>query len=498
MSHGGRHGGIHGPLPETKMQIWRCDSYCSGWTADLTDRNAVRILLPTWVSACSKRMGISMHRYLVFVATFLQLAIASKSLFAFERSRAYDRPNIVFIMADDLGYGDLGCYGQTKIATPRIDRLAREGTRFTDCYAGSTVCAPSRCALMTGLHTGHCTVRGNKLIPLEAEAVTVAELLKSAGYVTGMFGKWGLGEPDTTGLPTRQGFDSWFGYLNQRHAHNYYPTYLWRNEEQVALENNLEDARGAYSPELCMQAALEFLNQHRKHPFFLYVPMTLPHANNELGRETGNGMEIPSDTPYGDRDWPQPQKNHAAMITLVDAYVGQIVDRIDALGLKEKTLVFFTSDNGPHREGGADPKFFGSSGPLRGIKRDLYEGGIRVPMIVRMPGVVAAGRDDGTPWAFWDFLPTVADIVGAEAPADIDGISLWPTIAGTAISGSAQNQRDYLYWEFHERGFKTAVRSGRWKAVRTAWNAPVELYDLVTDLENQGTSRASSRRSPRD
>lgn len=430
--------------------------------------------------AVSKVSGMSTHSCFVVVVAVVAVLFARDCDVAAEG--VADRPNIVFIMADDLGYGDLGCYGQTEISTPRIDQLAREGTRFTDCYAGSTVCAPSRCALMTGLHTGHCTVRGNKLIPLEADAVTVAELLKSAGYATGMFGKWGLGEPDTSGLPTRQGFDVWFGYLNQRNAHNYFPPYLWRNEQKVEFEENLDEQRGAYSPDVCMDAAMNFLGEHRADPFFLYVPMTLPHANNELGRETGNGMEIPSDAPYSDRDWPQQQKNHAAMITLVDTYVGRIVDRIDQLGLTEKTLIFFTSDNGPHREGGADPEFFKSSGPLRGIKRDLYEGGIRVPMIVRMPGVVAADRTDATPWAFWDFLPTVAEVVNAEPPAPIDGISMWPTIAGNDAAGREQEDRDFLYWEFHERGFKTAVRSGRWKAVRLQWNAPVELYDLESDV----------------
>lgn len=394
-------------------------------------------------------------------------------------------PNIIFILADDLGYGDLGCYGQERIRTPHLDAMAAEGMRFTNAYSGSTVCAPSRCVLMTGMHTGHCTVRGNSNVPLRPEDVTVAEVLHDAGYATGLIGKWGLGEPDTSGLPTRQGFDYFFGYLNQGHAHNYYPDYLWRNQEKVALEGNIQGEPGVakervvYSHDLFADEALAFVRQHREHPFFLYLTFTIPHANNERGRVEGNGMEVPSVAPYTDEDWPQPQKNHAAMITRMDRDVGRLLQELDKLAIAEDTIVFFSSDNGPHKEGGADPNFFASSGPVRGIKRDLYDGGIRVPAIARWPGRIAAGTVSDLPWAFWDFLPTAAALAGASAPNEIDGISIAPALLGRA---EEQQRHEHLYWEFHEGGFKQAVRLGRWKAVRPGTRAPVEVYDLETDL----------------
>jgi len=395
-------------------------------------------------------------------------------------------PNIIFILTDDLGYGDLGCYGQERIQTPHIDRMASEGIRFTQCYAGSTVCAPSRCCLMTGRHTGHAYVRGNKRVPLPPEEVTVAELLKDAGYATGLVGKWGLGEPDTTGVPNRQGFDYFFGYLNQGRAHNYYPEYLWRNEEQYPLEGNVEDPehpqvsleRKQYSHDLFAQEALDFVEKHQAEPFFLYLALTIPHANNERGRVMGDGMEVPSYESYADEDWPQPMKGHAAMITRMDRDVGRLLRKLRELGLDEDTVVFFTSDNGPHKEGGADPSFFDSSGPLRGFKRDLYDGGIRVPMIVRWPGTVAAGGESDLPWAFWDFLRTAADLAGVDSVPPNDGISVAPTLLGTG----EQPQHEYLYWEFHERGFQQAVRMDQWKAVRTKPGEPVELYDVTQDL----------------
>jgi arylsulfatase A-like enzyme len=392
-------------------------------------------------------------------------------------------PNILFILADDLGYGDLGCYGQKQVRTPHLDRLAAEGMRFTQCYAGSTVCAPSRCCLMTGLHTGHGRVRGNALVPLGPEDGTVAEVLRRAGYRTGLVGKWGLGEAGSTGVPNRKGLDYFFGYLNQRHAHNYYPDYLWRNEEKVPLEGNVvEDnvatKRARYSPDLFTAEALAFLQRHRRQPFFLYLASTLPHANNERGRAEGNGMEVPSDAPYSDTPWPQVEKNHAAMITRLDSDVGRVLKRLKELGLEGNTVVFFSSDNGPHKEGGADPAFFHSAGPLRGHKRDLYEGGIRVPMIVRWPGKVRAGATSDQVWAFWDFLPTAAELAGAKAPAGLDGISVVPTLLGT----SGQKPHPPLYWEFHERGFRQAVRLGDWKAVRLRPGGPLELYDLGKDV----------------
>ncbi len=423
------------------------------------------------------------HRLLQRMATsrFLIMLVVLPSLSArVSNSEEVSRPpNIVFIMADDLGYGDVGCYGQQTIQTPVLDRLASEGLRFTSCYAGSTVCAPSRCVLMTGLHTGHARVRGNALVPLEPEDVTVAEVLKAAGYATGIFGKWGLGEPDSTGIPTRQGFDQWFGYLNQRHAHNYYPEYLWRNTERVELPGNENGQRTTYSQDPIMEEALAFIRSTNNEPFFLYLPFTLPHANNERGRE---GMEIPSDEPYSDQDWPQQQKNHAAMITRFDSDVGLILEALAERGVTDDTIVFVTSDNGPHREGGADPEFFQSSGPLRGIKRSLTDGGIRVPMIVRWPKKITAGTTSDEAWSFQDFLPTAAELAETDVPTGIDGISMVPTLLGSQQAGRVQPEHEYLYWEFHERGFKQAVRVGPWKGIRTKQGNPVELYHVVSDI----------------
>ena len=412
----------------------------------------------------------------------------------FGRSAGMNRPNIIFILADDLGYGDLGCYGQKTIQTPNIDKMAAEGMRFTDHYAGSTVCAPSRCCLMTGKHTGHAWVRGNARVPLRPSDVTVAELLKQAGYTTGIIGKWGLGEPETTGVPNKQGFDYWFGYLNQRHAHNYYPGYLWKNEEKFELKNEVNHVIGGrdrtpggvatkrveYSHDLFAADALRFVGQNRDKPFFLYLALTIPHANNEAGNK---GMEVPSFGPYADKDWPDPQKGHAAMITRMDGDIGKLMEKIKTLGLDDKTLVMFSSDNGPHKEGGGDPAFFNSSGPLRGYKRALYEGGIRVPLIARWPGKIKAGSISHHISAFWDFLPTCCELVGVQAPNGIDGISMLPTLLG---HDGQQKKHEYLYWEFHEQGKKQAVRMGRWKGVRLnvakKSNGPIELYDLQNDI----------------
>ena len=398
-------------------------------------------------------------------------------------SKSPRKPNIVFILADDLGYGDLGCYGQTKILTPRIDRMAAEGMRFTDCYAGCTVCAPSRCCLMTGFHTGHARIRGNALVPLRPEDVTVAKLLKDAGYATGLVGKWGLGEAASTGVPNKQGFDYFFGYLSQVHAHNYYPDFLWRNEEKVPLPNVVEKGvatkRVVYSHDLFAEEALAFVEQHKAGPFFLYLAFTIPHANNEA---TPHGMEVPDDKPYSDRDWPQNQKNTAAMITRMDADVGRLMDKLKSLGLDDDTIVFFTSDNGPHKEGGNDPEFFHSSGPLNGIKRSLHDGGIREPMIVRWPGKIAPGATSAHVWAFWDFLPTAVELAGNKPQPGIDGISVVPTLLGEQAAGRKQPVHDFLYWEFFEGGFKQAVRMGDWKAVRQKVGEPLELYDLKTDI----------------
>ena len=406
-----------------------------------------------------------------------------------EAGAASDRPNIIFILADDLGYGDLGCYGQRTIQTPNLDQMAVEGMSFTDHYAGSTVCAPSRCCLMTGLHTGHARVRGNDRVPLRPTDVTVAELLQRAGYATGIVGKWGLGEPETTGIPNKKGFDYWFGYLNQLHAHNSYPDYLWRNEEKVPLANvvkpinppgGVATKRVQYSNDLFTTEALKFVTQNRNRPFFLYLAYTIPHANNEAGK---NGMEVPSYGPYADEDWPEPQKGHAAMITRMDGDIGKLFALLKKLGLEERTLVLFSSDNGPHKEGGADPNFNDSNGPLRGNKRDMYEGGIRVPLIARWPGRIAAGTGTNHVSAFWDFLPTCCEVAGVTSPAGIDGRSILPTLLGQP---EKQQKHPYLYWEFHEQGKKQAVRIDNWKGVRLNVakdpNGPVELYDLATDL----------------
>ena len=423
----------------------------------------------------------------LFIAAAL-LSIAAQS--SAETGDSARVPNIVFILVDDLGYGDLGCYGQKRIKTPSLDAMAAEGIRFTDHYAGSTVCAPSRCVLMTGLHTGHSFVRGNREVkpmgqwPLEEGTVTVANLLKKAGYATALIGKWGLGGPDSSGIPNKQGFDYFFGYLCQRHAHNYYPEFLFRNTQRVPLEGNqvasprpdgagVAVRRQQYSHDLCAEEALAFVEKNADGPFFLYLALTIPHANNEAGNK---GMEVPSLDPYADEDWPQPQKGHAAMITRMDRDVGRLLDKLEELDVDQNTLVLFTSDNGPHREGGNDPDFNDSNGPLRGIKRDLYEGGIRVPLIARWPGKIEPNRVTDHASAFWDFLPTACQLAGVEPPPGIDGISYLPTLLGKA---NQQQKHEYLYWEFQS---KQAVRMGKWKAVWNSLSGPAELFDLKADL----------------
>ncbi len=410
---------------------------------------------------------------------------------------AVRKPSIIFILADDLGFGDLGCYGQTKIKTPNLDQLAAEGMRFTNFYAGSTVCAPSRCALMTGLHTGHAFIRGNAALALQSQDLTVAEVLKQAGYRTALIGKWGLGNENTAGVPQKKGFDEFLGYLDQRHAHDYYTDYLWRYspptdtkpgyDGRMEFSENQGGKKGLYIDDLFTSSALKFvrinqpepLNNYR--PFFLYLAYTIPHANNEEGQRTGNGMEVPSDAPYSDQPWPQPEKNKAAMITRMDNDIGRLMNKLKELKIDDDTVVFFSSDNGPHKEGGVAPKFFQSAGPLRGIKRDLYEGGIRVPLIARWPGKIKAGTVNNQVWAFWDFLPTAAEIARAKIPEKIDGLSMLSALLGKPQT----NRHDFLYWEFHERGFQQAVRLGDWKAVRPQAGTPLELYNLNTDLGEQ-------------
>lgn len=405
------------------------------------------------------------------------------------------RPSIILILADDLGYGDLGCYGQARIQTPNLDKLAQEGIRFTSCYAGSAVCSPARAALMLGQHTGHLNIRGNvKGTTLLPDEFTVAEMLQNAGYKTALIGKWGLAEEGQAGVPQKKGFTEFLGYLSNREAHDYYSEWLWRYDPPLPfkdgfdgrkhIEKNAGARQGEYLPDLFTTAAMNFLKinkpvaANRYRPFFLCLNYNLPHANNEVGAPSGNGMQVPDDAPYANEAWPQPEKNKAAMITRLDHYVGRIMDYLVTLKMDTNTVVIFTSDNGPHSEGGVKAAFHKSSGPLRGIKRDLYEGGIRVPAIVRWPARTAFGQVSDLPWAHWDFLATAADIAMIKSPTNTDGISIYPTLVGQTQT----NKHDFLYWEFHERGFQQAARMGDWKAVRPQANEPLELYNLATDL----------------
>lgn len=416
---------------------------------------------------------------------------------------AAEKPNVIFILADDLGYGELGCYGQKLIETPHLDRMAAEGMRFTQFYAGSTVCAPSRAVLMTGRHTGRVSVRGNaggkdpsdhermRAQTLRADEVTVAELLKSVGYATGLIGKWGLGELGSGGEPTRKGFDYFFGFVNQTHAHNYYPAWLTRGTERVPLRNEVPGdgpfgsgvatKKVDYSHDFFAAEALAWVEQRKDAPFFLYLAVTTPHANNEAGRKTGNGQEVPDLGRYADRPWTAQNQGQAAMISRMDADIGRLFDLLKKLGLDEKTLVFFTSDNGPHQEGGNNPEFFNASGGLKGLKRALTDGGIRVPFLARWPGRIPAGVTSPHVGYFGDVMATLAELTGAKAPEGIDSISLLPTLLGQPADKQAKHE--FLYWEFHEGGTKqAALYDGRWKGIRQRPGAPLVLFDLKTDL----------------
>jgi len=393
------------------------------------------------------------------------------------RVKRCDAPNIILIVVDDVGYGDLGCYGQEQIVTPEIDRMAAEGIRFTEFYAGSSLGTPSRCTLMTGMHGGHARIRGRRVIPLKPADLTVAEVLWKAGYKTGLVGKWGLGGAGTTGTPNRQGFYHFLGYLAAEHAMHYWPEFLWLNEAKLPLSSNAEGRKTKYSDDLFTQEALAFIERHQSGPFFLSVDYTDVHVP----------LEVPSDEPYEDKDWPVWAKHYAAMITRVDGYVGRILNHLDALKLADRTIVFFTSDNGPSDEQGVDPNFFHSAGLLRGIKGELYEGGIRVPMIVRWPGHIGPGAVSDEVWTAADFLPTAAALANAmRRPRNIDGHSIAPAIVG-GIAGDPTvrgvvGEHEFLYWELHDGGqVGRAVRMGNWKAVRQTWDAPIELYDLQED-----------------
>jgi arylsulfatase A-like enzyme len=442
------------------------------------------------------RFGGNERERLLCVAVLFLLAACSAFVLArgagaqsARGARSQRSPNIILIVADDLGRGDLGAYGQRFIRTPNLDRMAREGMRFTDAYAPSPVCAPSRASLLTGLHQGHARIRGNmgrnnERVPLKPEDVTVAEVLKGAGYRTGMVGKWGLGEPVTTGVPGRQGFDYFYGYLNQTHAHDYHPEYLWQDDERVTLRG------GTYSHDLLTREALAFVRRGGESPFFLYLAYTLPHANNELTRKTGNGMEVPSDALYTREPWTPQQRNYAAMVTRLDADVGELFRLLKEMDIDRETIVIFTSDNGPQGrdEGGYDQTLFDSNGPFRGLKRELYEGGIRVPLLVRWPGRVRAGATSAYPLTLCDIMPTAAALAGARAPFVTDGVSLQ-----SLLLGGRAPLRGALYWEFHEGGFAQAVRMGSWKAVRKGLDGAVELYDLKTD---PGETRDVAARHP--
>jgi arylsulfatase A len=387
------------------------------------------------------------------------------------------RPNIIFILADDLGYGDLGCYGQTRIRTPNLDAMAVGGMRFTSGYAGAVVCAPSRCSLMTGLHTGHTHVRRNENLPLGLDDVTVADVLQGAGYATGFIGKWHLGGSSLPGQLASYGFDYFLWYW--RGGCPYYPVSLCRNTHEFLIPGNQDGQRGCYAPGFLTQDALRFMEEHAAGPFFLYLAYPEPHISSVAYKQDGNARPVPTDAPYTNRPWPQEERNYAAMVTRMDTHVGRLVGKLEELGIHENTLVLFASDNGPSSGYGHTVEFFGSNGLLRGGKRELYEGGIRVPMIAYWPGHVPPGAVSDKPTAFWDFLPTAAELAGAAPPAGTDGISMVRTLLG-------QDQRghDSLYWESYESpdGMAQAVRLRDWKGLRPAPGSPLEVYDLSTDL----------------
>ncbi len=425
------------------------------------------------------------------------------------------QPNIVLILADDLGYGDLGSFGQQTLKTPRLDAMAKHGMRFTQFYAGCTVCAPSRSVLLTGRHMGRTVVRGNSTAPIVIQPgqPTLASVLKGAGYKTACIGKWGVGTPDNFTNPNDVGFDHFFGYVNMWHAHNFYPEFLIRNGKVVKLDNVVAEKwkpyqdpklpqagrgvavkKGQYAPDLFIEDALSFIKMNKDKPFFLYFAMNVPHANNEAGNK---GMDVPDLGEFASKDWPEPEKGFAAMIRNIDRDTGRIVDLLKELGIDKDTLVIFTSDNGPHQEGGHKADFFDSNGPLRGIKRDLTEGGIRVPTVAYWPGTVQPGDDNGTVddahWYFGDFMATFAELAGVEPPDGIDSDSFAGPLKGQPRE-KRWNRKSKMYWEFYERGSAQAVRFGKWKAIRKPmFTGPIELYDMSNDA---GEKRDYAKRRP--
>ncbi|MDR2040182.1 MAG: arylsulfatase [Bacteroidales bacterium] len=436
------------------------------------------------------------------IFSYIGIGICSVFTTGCRQEKTPEQPNIIYILADDLGYGDLGCYGQKYIRTPNIDKLAKEGMLFTRHYAGCTVSAPSRSSLVTGLHTGHTPIRGNKehqpegQYPQPGDTYTIAKMLKENGYATGCFGKWGLGYPGSEGAPENQGFDEFFGYNCQRIAHNYYPYYLWHNKDTVWLKGNRGTGKEDYSQDIIQEEILKFIIHHKDEPFFAFLTYVIPHAElvnpedsimqtyeDKFPEKPYNGVDSgPSYKNGGYGSTPHPKADFAAMITRLDAYVGEIIDLLKKEGLDKNTIIMFTSDNGPHREGGADPDFFNSYGPLRGVKRDLYEGGIRVPFVAWYPGKIKAGSVSDHVSAFWDVMPTIAELSGSDIRNHTDGISFLPTLFGKG----KQKKHEYLYWEFHEQGGKIAVQKGNWKAIWLNVNRPektsIELYDLSKDI----------------
>jgi arylsulfatase A-like enzyme len=439
-------------------------------------------------------------KFLFLLVTMLLIVSCNKKK---EIKDAKIKPNIIYILADDLGYADLSFTGQNKFSTPNIDKLAKEGLFFSNHYAGSTVCAPSRSSLMTGQHTGHTFIRGNKEMgsegqfPLDSSVVTIADVLKSAGYITGAFGKWGLGFPGSEGDPNNQGFDTFYGYNCQRQGHNYYPYHLWDNQKKEILTGNSGNKTETYAPQIIHEKALSFIEKNKDTTFFMYYPSIIPHAElvaPEQYMKKFRGKLLPENNfkgvdegeKYKQGGYGSQKESHAAfaaMITILDKHVGEIRAKVEALGIADNTIIIFTSDNGPHVEGGADPEYFNSNGDLKGFKRDLYEGGIRVPMIAYWPKKIKANTTSDHISAFWDFMPTVCDIAKLDTPSNIDGISFLPELLGNS---NEQKEHNYLYWEFHEKGGKQAVRIGDWKGVRLNMknnkNAPIELYNLSNDI----------------
>jgi arylsulfatase A-like enzyme len=417
------------------------------------------------------------------------------------------KPNIIFILADDLGYGDIGCYGQEKIETPNLDRLAKMGVRFTDFYSGSTVCAPARASFMTGLHTGHTPIRGNLGVkpegqfPLPEHSTTIAMLLQRNGYETAAFGKWSLGFITTSGDPQKKGFDKFYGYNCQTLAHNYYPDHLWDNHKRIDLPGNLK-SDSAYSADMIHQQAMAFLKGKHDKPFFVYLPYTLPHADVIVPHDkvydyyvrkfNEQPVAIPKSTDNETHHFDtHPHAAFAAMVSRLDKFVGEIMQTVKDKGIEENTLIVFTSDNGPHKEHGGDPFFFNGNGGFRGLKRDLYEGGIREPFIAYRKGMTKAGSINNTPAIIYDLFPTFLEIAGVTSSTKMDGQSLV-----AALSGKPQPQPKYLYWEFHEGGGKQAVRMGNWKAIKLNVtvnnNTPTELYNLKDDPAEQNNVAAKN------